>query len=106
MSFAEVWLPNIVCGAVGLAIGTFVTHFYYLRANRQAEVSRRLQISMATHQAEGGELELARDANGEYTGGRVIRLATTSYAGSKGSATLTTGPSSVSGDGTTTGGHP
>ena len=71
----------------------------YKTANLSIRMLRTLLTALEESDQFG--IELARDSNGEITGGRVIRLAASSAGKSTASSNLTTGPASVVGKGPT-----
>jgi hypothetical protein len=99
MTFTESWLPNIVCGLVGIG----VTYFMAKRViSKGAERSAKVTDSILHLLAEMNRLALVNDAEGRPTGGKHIRLAGSAAGKMTASADLMTGPASISGTGTVT----
>jgi hypothetical protein len=69
----DVWVPNLASAGIGALLGWAITHAYYRRANRNAERYLRMLTTLLLAGEEQGHYELARNENGEVTGGRVIR---------------------------------
>lgn len=91
------WIPNIVCTIVGAAIGWGISY-------KTTDMNLRMLRTVLTALEDSGQfgIELARDSEGEITGGRVIRLKANATSKFTASADLTAGPASMVGTGTTT----
>jgi hypothetical protein len=92
-------LQTLLPLAAGAVIGWCGNWYFYHRSVRDAEVQARsmetqLRISRTLLEIfeRQGDIELARDADGNITGGRVIHLAGNAVSESTATGTLTVGP--------------
>lgn len=67
--------PELLIGLVGGALSGWLITYLYDRANRRdSEKHTRMLTTLLVVAETAGQVELARDASGQITGGRNIRL--------------------------------
>jgi hypothetical protein len=77
-TFLTAWLPNLVCSLVFGGLGWLFGRKSARDAREKTELQLQILKSLALAAEEGGALKLARDAQGNITGGRVLSLKTES----------------------------
>lgn len=80
--FRHAWLPNIVCTLLGLVVGWAIGNY-----SQQDLIRRTNTLLIAAENA--GYVQLARNAKGEITGGRIVHLQGGGVSESSATGTLT-----------------
>ena len=88
------WLPNIVCTVGGIILSGLIGFWQGKRAARVQDKHTRMLTTSLTNEEQKGNMELARDKDGNITGGRVIRLQGSAISSSIATGDLTTAPAS------------
>jgi len=101
-TFLTAWLPNIVCSVFFGMVGWLVGRRSARNSNERAETQLRILRTLAVAAEESGALKLARDKEGNITGGRTIELSGTATMRFGATAKLTTAPASLTGSGAVT----
>jgi hypothetical protein len=70
MTFADTWLPNIVCTFGGIIVSGLIGYWLGRKPTRIAEKQLRIVTQLILKEEEDGRLKLVRDKDGNITGGR------------------------------------
>jgi hypothetical protein len=102
MAFWSNWFPNIVCTFGGCLLSWAIGYRQGKVAAEATARQLRMSQTLLTQGEEQGHYKLARDKDGNITGGRIIELAATGTARPSATVDLKTGPSTMAGSGTVT----
>lgn len=106
IDWSNAWIQGLVFVLVGAVIALGISDYYARESTHDAEVLARMSRTLLITAEEKGDVELYRDAKGEITGARVIRLQGGAISETKATGDLTTGPAPIKSGNDLPAGHP